>query len=89
MRNCAGVAQLVERLICNQRVAGSTPAAGFMLLLESLAELLHRKGAEHAKKTLSLRPPWAGESVPFAFFASSRFCGFATGPYLYAARRSR
>ena len=27
--NLAGVAQLVERLICNQQVGGSSPPAGF------------------------------------------------------------
>jgi hypothetical protein len=30
-RPLAGVAQLVEQLICNQQVAGSTPVAGSRL----------------------------------------------------------
>jgi hypothetical protein len=28
VRSCAGIAQLVEHLICNQRVGGSNPSAG-------------------------------------------------------------
>ena len=30
---CAGVAQLVEQLICNQQVGGSNPFAGSILLV--------------------------------------------------------
>ena len=30
MQRWAGVAQMVEQLICNQRVAGSNPAAGLL-----------------------------------------------------------
>jgi hypothetical protein len=32
MKKQAGVAQLVEHLICNQRVGGSTPSASSMFL---------------------------------------------------------
>jgi hypothetical protein len=30
--SCAGIAQLVEQLICNQQVVGSNPSAGFLLI---------------------------------------------------------
>ena len=41
----AGVAQLVEHLICNQRVAGSIPVAGsnkpfFTITLQAVARLM-------------------------------------------------
>ena len=31
---CAGVAQLVEQLICNQQVAGSSPIASYIFILQ-------------------------------------------------------
>ena len=40
----AGVAQLVEQLICNQQVAGSSPITSSMCLV-----LLYRRGARVAK----------------------------------------
>ena len=35
---CAGLAQLVEQLICNQQVAGSSPIASFLLRSASLEQ---------------------------------------------------
>ena len=32
-RVCAGIAQLVEQLICNQQVVGSNPTAGSLVRL--------------------------------------------------------
>ena len=34
----AGLAQLVEQLICNQQVGGSKPLASFLILLEAKKE---------------------------------------------------
>lgn len=45
----AGVAQLVEHLICNQRVAGSTPVAGSILCTQ-------QKGSTRPKKGSRRRP---------------------------------
>lgn len=36
MKNYASVAQTVEQLICNQRVGGSNPLAGFLGTLGSI-----------------------------------------------------
>jgi hypothetical protein len=41
---CASVAQLVERLICNQRVGGSNPFAGFISGMVPTAAPLSRPG---------------------------------------------
>ena len=38
IRIVAGLAQLVEHLICNQAVEGSTPLAGIFILTNSKAE---------------------------------------------------
>ena len=47
----AGIAQLVEQLICNQQVVGSNPTAGsFNLRLESLAV------ASHPLQAIALKP---------------------------------
>ncbi len=35
----AGIAQLVEQLICNQQVVGSNPTAGSQFLTERLKEI--------------------------------------------------
>ena len=37
LKNIAGVAQLVERLICNQRVGGSNPLAGSIFDIKRLS----------------------------------------------------
>ena len=40
IRIVAGVAQLVEHLICNQAVEGSTPLAGIFILYVLFAEIV-------------------------------------------------
>ncbi len=39
MEDYASVAQLVEQLICNQRVGGSNPLAGFYRIARAIGEL--------------------------------------------------
>src|SRR5438876_4270563 len=63
-RVCAGIAQLVEQLICNQQVVGSNPTAGslvdrwFYEIAESLAwTLLLFRGHEFAVARYVLREP--------------------------------
>ncbi len=41
----AGVAQLVEQLICNQQVGGSSPFASSLLMCASLFEAIRGKTA--------------------------------------------
>ena len=48
----AGIAQLVEQLICNQQVVGSNPSAGSSLL----ATASKRRGREHRLRLRSLSP---------------------------------
>jgi hypothetical protein len=45
----AGIAQLVEQLICNQQVVGSNPTAGFLLKFPRLNFAGTRKDAEFAR----------------------------------------
>jgi hypothetical protein len=42
----AGIAQLVEQLICNQQVVGSNPTAGSLNFRFSIADLGFRKRRE-------------------------------------------
>ena len=40
----AGVAQLVEQLICNQQVVGSSPVASSIYILFNTTQMIHIKG---------------------------------------------
>src|SRR5207248_2666521 len=48
----AGIAQLVEQLICNQQVVGSNPSAGFFLLMLQGNRIVVVMPAYNAARTL-------------------------------------
>ena len=50
----AGVAQLVEHLICNQRVAGSSPITSTKILALSPFEFLERFPSGQREQTVNL-----------------------------------
>ena len=55
---CASVAQLVERLICNQRVGGSNPFAGFGSGTGPMKTLLARLGRWVSEPRYGQVPKW-------------------------------
>jgi hypothetical protein len=55
---CASVAQLVERLICNQRVGGSNPFAGFGSGMSPMETLFVRLGRWASEPLYGQVPKW-------------------------------
>jgi hypothetical protein len=77
MRRPAGVAQLAERLICNQQVAGSTPVAGSIPLgFGRTTFLSHRISFNREDKSMK-KITTIMMAIPLAMFSAGALAGDA------------